>query len=118
MRKIERDMIAAIRAGKSRSLGNTSVECSTVHNSPEGASWAVRLHGNLIAQVFAGGPLNFTLAGWPTPTTRSRINALCREFGAGAGVWQSKGKQWAECPRFGVRDGAPREISPTEWVQA
>lgn len=114
MRKIERDMIAAIRAGKSRSLGNTSV---IVYYGDE-ARWQVLLHGHCIATQAEGEPMRFTLAGWPTPTTRSRINALCREFGTGAGVWQSKGKQWAECPRFGVRDGAPREISPTEWVQA
>ena len=110
MCKIERDMIAAIRAGKNRTLGNTYV-------NPIVGGVEVRLHGTLIAVLTDQG-LRFTLAGWPTPTTRSRINALCREFGAGAGVWQSKGKQWAECPRFGVRDGAPREISPTEWVQA
>lgn len=77
MRKIESNLIAAIKAGKSYSVDNTS------YNHNDGT---VRLHDNLIARIgdsikgdkFA---IEFCLAGWNTPTTRSRINALAREFG-------------------------------------
>ena len=81
MRKIEALMNAAIKANKDWRLKNTEVR------TEDGIS-EVRLHGNLIAkigddfvQVFDGG--------WQSVTTKSRLNALCREFCiAGEGVFQ------------------------------
>jgi hypothetical protein len=104
MRKIERLMVAAIRAGKSRTIGNTAVRCNG------GGAWAVLLHGNHIASSGHDG-LAVTLAHWPTPTTRSRVNALLREFAAGCCVYQSKHAQFAT-----VR-GESREISAGEWLR-
>lgn len=110
MRKIERDMIAAIRSGKNRQLGNTYV-------NPVVGGIEVRLHGNLIA-VLTDQRLRFTLAGWPTPTTRSRINALLREFiHANARVYQTAGRQFVTVPE-GPSGWQQRSISPTERVQA
>lgn len=57
----------------------------------------VYLHGNIIAlgNAFSWG---FKLAGWPSPTTKSRINALAIHFGrhgvsAKAGKHYSGGKE-------------------------
>jgi hypothetical protein len=56
----------------------------------------VWLHGNLIAWRKPGGTICFTLAGWPTVTTRERLNGLLVILGYGAefGVYQRKGRQW------------------------
>ncbi|AOO10218.1 hypothetical protein RW01021201_070 [Synechococcus phage S-RIM8] len=83
MRKIEKQMCAAIQANKNWQSGNTSV-----HFNEETGESIVRLHGNLIAiiddtsmQIFDGG--------WQSVTTKSRLNALCSEFCiAGEGVFQ------------------------------
>lgn len=78
MRTIEKNMITAINTlecGQEWQQGNTRV----VHR------WdgviCVYLHGNNIA-VFDGKKWLYSLCGWNTPTTRSRLNAL------GCGVLQ------------------------------
>ncbi len=83
MRKIEKALIDAIKANTAFARDNTAF-------NPQAGQ--VFLHGNLIATVSTdpNTPVNlgqkgdrvfaFTLAGWNTPTTRSRINALSREF--------------------------------------
>lgn len=85
MRKIEQETIAAVRRGESWRKGNMEVWAG------EG-TLRVKLHGNTIA-VRRDGQWAFTLAGWPTPTTRSRINALARAFRPGLHVNQSGGNQ-------------------------
>ena len=74
MRKIETDMIHAIKRGKSWKSGNTEVyvndnNCANVY-----------LHGNLIAWVDQDNNLTIFDGGWQTNTTKSRLNALCGEF--------------------------------------
>lgn len=92
MRTVEAKMLEAIRAGKSARLGNTRVEVM------DSGAWRVFLHGNLIAN---GGrvSMQFTLAGWGTPTTRSRVNALLAVFAVGnARVFQrAHGQQFSQC---------------------
>jgi hypothetical protein len=86
MRKIEQEMIAAIRAGVSRAVGaNTRVD----HPGNKPCYAEVRLHGHLIA-TNESGAWRFNLCGWNTPTTRSRLNALAREFGR-SDVWTRQG---------------------------
>lgn len=84
MRIVEKNMIEAIRNGKSCKLGNTSV-------FSEGGISKVYLHGNHIATI---GETNIqvSLAGWPTPTTKSRINAITRTFTNSRGVYTQKSK--------------------------
>lgn len=76
-RKIENEMIRAIRIGQDWSKDNTRV-----HHDPVigGAETEVYLHGHLIAKRFIGCAWSFNLCGWNTPTTRSRLSAICREF--------------------------------------
>lgn len=73
MRKIEQEMVAAIKAGKNWHKDNTRVIPAVM---PEGLSLVIQLHGNDIAKRSTTGVWSFSLAGWNTPTTRSRINAI------------------------------------------
>lgn len=108
MRIIECKMIQAVKAGKNWSNGNTCVKPGLL------GAMGVYLHGNLIAFV-SPTELRVTLAGWPTVTTRSRVNALLRELAApGYGVGQRNGRQWLTNSGWMK---AAREIGANEWVQ-
>lgn len=79
MRKIESQMIAAIKADKNWSSGNTEVIADH-----DGIS-RVYLHGNKIAEV-GDDFLKLFDGGWQTTTTKSRLNALLSEFGYTCGT--------------------------------
>ena len=82
MRKIESQMIAAIKGNKNWSSGNTQVVTN------DGVS-TVYLHGNKIALIDDTSMTIFD-GGWQSNTTKSRLNALCAEFCiAGECVFQS-----------------------------
>lgn len=68
MRKIEEKMVNAVRNCKYFHEGNTEVV-------PTQGAVMVYLHGNMIYMI-NNGTQTFTLAGWNTPTTRSRLRAL------------------------------------------
>ena len=68
MRKIENGMCAAVEAHFNFACSNTQVKVND--NKVE-----VYLHGNLIYKKH-GGVASFTLAGWNSNTTRSRLRAL------------------------------------------
>lgn len=74
MRKIEKDMIAAIKSNRNWKCKNTEVFASD--SGPQ-----VYLHGHLIAKFQRDNSVIMSLCGWNTVTTRSRLNAICREFG-------------------------------------
>ena len=55
----------------------------------------VWLHNNTIAWRSNDNDISFCLAGWPTTTTRERINGLLSTFGYGYwGVSQRNHEQW------------------------
>ena len=86
MRKIEKEMNAAIAAGKNWSKANTTV-------TMDGEVAEVRLHGNLIAKIGEGFIQVFD-GGWQSNTTKSRLNAIFDGNGIpGEGVFQ-KNWQW------------------------
>ena len=89
MRKIERQMCAAVQSNKDWKSANTSV-----HFDPETGVSVVRLHGNKIAEVTDNDMTIFD-GGWQTTTTKSRLNALINEFcnGITDGVFQ-KNYEW------------------------
>src|SRR5690606_17778984 len=94
MRKIEKLMINAINSDKVFSLDNTIV---TMHSIANGYKFKVFLHGNHIANVYRSNSfdvsrIEFSFAGWPTPTTKSRINALFSLMPSINGCYQKKGK--------------------------
>ena len=83
MRKIEKQMCAAVQSNKNWQSGNTSV-----HFDPETGISVVRLHGNKIAEV-SDTDMKIFDGGWQSNTTKSRLNALCSEFCiSGEGVFQ------------------------------
>ena len=85
MRKIEQQMIAAIKGNTDWKSANTEVihTCDNV-NSPVSH---VYLHGNKIAEV-GDDFLKLFDGGWQTTTTKSRLNALLSEFGYTCGTKQ------------------------------
>ena len=88
MKKIEKAMCEAVNAQKSWKSGNTEVR---VRKSISGnIEVAVYLFGNKIMEQYEDGDgkveMFFSLAGWNTNTTRSRLNAL------GIEVRQKKGE--------------------------
>ena len=102
MRKIEQRMVEAIQTGRSFSLANTRV--TAIDNNRQSA---VYLHGNLICAItwkvhglgvllrptYSVEEVLCTMAGWPTVTTRSRLNAICRGLGMACRFGQRKGQQ-------------------------
>ena len=83
MRKIEKQMIAAIKGNTDWKSANTEVihTCDNV-NSPVSH---VYLHGNKIAEV-GDDFLKLFDGGWQSKTTKSRLNALLSEFGYTCGT--------------------------------
>ena len=88
MRTIERHMLNAISNRKNWKESNTEVRVSGTDNDADSVV-NVYLHGNKIAQYcYHYGKLwarYMSLAGWNTPTTRSRLRALganvrCKDF--------------------------------------
>ena len=83
MRKIEKQMCAAVQSNKDWQSANTSV-----HFDPETGVSIVRLHGNKIAEV-SDNDMTIFDGGWQTVTTKSRLNALCDYFCIdGEGIFQ------------------------------
>ena len=92
--RLETQKIArAFYNGRAASAARTTTDGNTV--------W---LHGNKIAWRTEAGDIGFTLAGWPTVTTRERINGILETFGYGYwGVAQRKGDQYL-MPRVTLQD--------------
>ena len=87
MRKIEENMIVAVKRNKNWSSGNTTVRTDDNNES------RVFLHGNHIATVTEDDVILFD-GGWQTNTTKSRLNAICGFYcEMGEGVFQ-KNYKW------------------------
>ena len=91
MRKITQQSIDAFQRGQYFNSGNTIVE----------VDWATKnvilyLHDNLIASWNPIlGPLYITDAGWPTRTTKERLNGLPGvHINQKAGQWYLNGEKW------------------------
>lgn len=84
MRKIEEDMIQAIRSGTNRSLGNT-----VIHHEADSETCTVKLHNNQIAKI-TNSELTLSHCGWTTPTTKSRLNAILEGLNIDDRVYQRK----------------------------
>ncbi|BAQ94466.1 hypothetical protein HOQ56_gp41 [uncultured phage_MedDCM-OCT-S38-C3] len=117
MRKVEAQMIQAVRdfvngsdliSGKShKRFGNTEVQSH--HHGIRGThsyqhTITVWLHNNLIATVYPScGRMICRDAGWPTTTTKSRLNALLGAFNDGAGIYQ-KAFEWYASGAIGATE--------------
>lgn len=87
MRAITQKSIEAFLLRKARKQGNTAI-------TVQGQIARLRLHGNTIAKI-EGDELSITDAGWPTVTTKERLNGLPgvniyqRDF-----TWYLNGEVW------------------------
>ncbi len=99
MRKIESQMLTAIRNNADWQSANTSV-----HFNEENDVSIVRLHGNKIAEV-GDDYVQIFDGGWQTTTTKSRLNVIINEFcnGVTDGVFQ-KNFKWFLKDNNVVRD--------------
>lgn len=117
MRKVTQQIADAFKAGKSKTVGNTSTDGQTV-----------TLHGNVIAKRTPYGAVMVTLAGWGTVTTRDRVNGIIAAFDLPYSIGQRKGVQIlytrsplpAEDAAMAAQNGwtwTEREISTTDWLK-
>ena len=127
MRKITKLAARAFIEGREFHRDNTSVTVSEYHIKFEGRtkeevlatherygttihSQRMYLHGNLIAEYTNKCGLRITLAGWPTATTRERLNGLLTETGKEEGIWQRNHEQY-----YGTHEDS-RIIDSNEWI--
>ena len=107
MRKIEKQMCAAVQSNIDWQSANTSV-----HFDPETGVSVVRLHGNKIAEV-SDNDMTIFDGGYQSVTTKSRLNALCQEFCvAGEGVFQ-KDFAWYVRKFVGAINGQSKFVTET-----
>ena len=77
MRKIEKELVEAVTYFEPFTKGNTCFH----RKAGTQYCWELSLHGNVIALFSEKGknpqvPTYVSLAGWPTKTTKSRLNSL------------------------------------------
>ena len=98
MRQETQKIMSAFLRGQKASAARTNTDGRSV--------W---LHGNLIAERGTTKTW-FTLAGWPTVTTRDRVNGLLQLSGSDCRVFQKNGTQ------FLTNGETVRELGEDEWV--
>lgn len=122
MRKIEQLMLTAIKERRNWRRGNTEV--SLMRREDDKPLASVYLHGNHIATIgynrdthpLEVDSLAISLAGWDTPTTRSRLGALTAEL-AGATVHRVKGETKLTFAKRMYTSGAAGYYMPANgWV--
>lgn len=90
MRKVTQQIKSAFEAGESKTVSNTRTDGASI--------W---LFGHEIVRT-VDGEIQFTLAGWNTPTTRERLQAV-------VSVRTCKGQAIL------ITDGGEVEIDSNEW---
>ena len=83
MRKISQNIATSFFAGKPLHIDNTYTDGEKVY-----------LHSNLIAKKIHPDKLEISLAGYPTMTTRERLNSILNVFGFDHYIQQKEGKQY------------------------
>ena len=109
MRKITSAAVNAFAAGRAWQQGNTQV-------LQQSSRTMMLLHGNLIAMRdrYTDGTdyVLVKLAGWPTPTTRERVNGIFNHYNPQWGISQRNHQQWLVCDTEKIR-----QIDDDEWVR-
>lgn len=80
-RQVTEDAVQALFSGQNFRRGNTRVEDGVMY-----------LHNNPIARMRSDGTVEITNAGWPTPTTRERLNGILEHLGMPR-MYQQQGEQ-------------------------
>jgi len=113
MRKITRLAAEAFKNGRKFQRDNTAV---VVDDNSQRIIVKMYLHANLIAQytyctLDGVKRLEMTLAGWPTPTTRERLNGLLNVLGVCGGFRQSDFIQF-----YGSASTPSQAIDSNQWI--
>jgi len=107
LNNITRDSAAAFISGAEFARENMEA-----HHNDGGRVSRLFLFGNLIAER-DGNLVRVTLAGWPTTTTRARLNGLLELLNINRRFYQLKKVQY-----FGSTiNNTAREISAHEWLK-
>ena len=94
---------ALLGTRRTRRIGNnTEVERITAN------TLVVTLHGHPIVELTASGVVSFTLAGYPTVTTRERVNQF---LPAGFSLYQRDWNQY-----LSTRTGEVIHVGSTDWI--
>jgi len=104
MRKITKEAAKAFWAGKKFNRDNTRVNFGPV------GIWIMFLHNNQIAWRYRDTELHISMCGWPTATTRERLDGVLQMSSYPCYICQRKWKQI-----FVNRDtGQSVELDPNE----
>lgn len=117
MRKITEAAARAFRDRAQFQSANTRVRVDETRGSRDRPRVELLLHGHCVAwqdDLEGSHAVRVTLAGYPTLTTRERINGLLAILGFNAQVFQRAGVQYLEYRAAGKR--FEREIHPYEAV--
>ena len=110
MRKIEQQMIEAIKENRNWKSGNTSVCYSADYGTSR-----VYLHDNLIA-IVSDTDVEVFDGGWQSNTTKSRLNAICNTFCVdGEGIFQHK-FEWFVRTSISHDDGSDKVFDTIPFV--
>jgi len=93
MRKITQDAARAFKQGKNFSRDNTRVEVKKDLRFPDDNVTQLYLHGHCIAEQTVNS-LHISLCGWPTMTTRERLNGLLDTLNIQKHLYQEKHEQY------------------------
>ena len=94
MRKITQDAARAFKQGKNFSRDNTRVEVKKdLYCDVSGNVTQLYLHGHCIAEQTVNS-LHISLCGWPTMTTRERLNGLLDTLNIQKHLYQEKHEQY------------------------
>ena len=104
MRKVTKQIAGNLKNGTSFKSATTETDGRSV--------W---LHGNEIARMTENG-LEVSLAGWPTKTTRERVNGICQALGKNLRIVQRDHVQYAVILSSGNDEGV--QIDPRGWYSA
>lgn len=99
MRQITKESVNAFLNRKNFNKANMSVD------NFKNEVYYLRLHGNIIAELYKSGSLFIMNAGWQTVTTKERLNGLINEFygypkcldkgiSQKNWIWYLNGKEW------------------------
>tara|TARA_Y100001937_G_scaffold11953_1_gene14965 strand:+ start:3061 stop:3405 length:345 start_codon:yes stop_codon:yes gene_type:complete len=93
MRKITQDAARAFKQGKKFSRDNTRVEVKKDLRFADDNVTQLYLHGHCIAEQTVNS-LHISLCGWPTMTTRERLNGLLDTLNIQKHLYQKKHEQY------------------------
>jgi hypothetical protein len=101
-RKAHRSIAAAFNSGKSMKLGAYTTDGKAIY-----------LHGNKIVEKGDNGEISFTMAGWPTNTTRSSLSDFGIKVSTSGGERGGRGGK-----NIYTHSGGSEEIDPSATYRA